>query len=128
MNAILGFSLRKPDVIFRSNGQFDLSARVVRDLNIMPGDAVDILADDAEFYLYVARHSSSAPGRFRGRVYPSKPNSRSRHFRGCSAPLSRAILAAAGVSDSASFFCGAKVTLPFGFTALPIIISSVKLI
>lgn len=128
MNAILGIPLRKPDIIFRSNGQFDLSARVVRDLNINPGDSIDILSDDSEFYLYVAHRFSPTSGRFRGRVYPSKPKSRSQHFRGCSAPLSRAILTAAGASDSASFFCGPPIVLPFGATALPIIIKSFKLI
>lgn len=36
---------RRSDVIFRADGRFDLTARVVRALDIFPGDVVDVLSN-----------------------------------------------------------------------------------
>ncbi len=119
MNTLLGIPPRQPDVIFRRSGQFDLTARVVRLLDIAPGDVIDIIADDGEFYLYIARHAPS--GRYRGRVVRSKPHTRSCHFRGSSSALCRAILRVVGHTDKAELYCGALTTLPGGIPALPII-------
>lgn len=123
MNSLLGIP-RRPDVIFRSNGNFDLTARVVRSLRILPGDVVDILTDGTEYYLYVARHADAIPPgcRYHAHVYPSKPRPRAHHFRGYSARLCRAILAACGEPSVARLPCGQPITDPSGRLLLPIII------
>lgn len=122
MKSLLGIA-RRSDVVFRANGHFDLAARVVRTLGISPGDAVDVLSDGVEYYLYVShRAGDSSCGRFEARVFPSKSKSGSLHFRGSSARLCRAMLSACHASGKASFPCGETLVDNSGRHLLSIIV------
>lgn len=93
MQSLLGIT-RRPDVIFRHNGHFDITAPVAKALHLAAGDSVDLLTDGTEYYLTVAHHASpSAFGRFRAQVRPTSTRLR-HHFRGSSVLLCRAIIAA----------------------------------
>jgi hypothetical protein len=90
MKSLIG-KLRRPDVIFRANGHFDITARAARILDLHAGDVIDIISDDCEYFLCVAiRAKDAAFGRYETRCYPSKHGAR--HFRGSSAALCRAML------------------------------------
>lgn len=113
-------TIRRPDLIFRPDGHFDLSARVTRILDLHPGDAIDILSDGTELYLYIAHRSNDVnDARYLTRVYPTK--NKSRHFRGASVQLCRSILALAGSATRADLPCGMPVIDTVGRTLLPII-------
>lgn len=122
MKSLLG-TLRRPDVIFRADGHFDLTARVVRALGISPGDVVDILVDGCEYYLYVARHAADNPcGRFKAQVFPSKPKGGGLHFRGSSSRLCRAVLSASNAVGRAALPCGDVTVDSQGRRLLPVIV------
>lgn len=118
MKSLLGI-IRRSDVIFRSNGQFDLTARVVRALNIIPGDVMDVLIDGSEYYLYVACHNTSS-GRFEAQVFPS--NKKGQHFRGSSKRLCKSILKLSGSEKKAALPCGEPEIDKYGRVLLPIIV------
>lgn len=121
MKSLLG-KLRRSDVIFRANGHFDLTARVVRALNISPGDVVDVLSDGCEYYLYVAHHSELATcGRYEAQVYPSNRKGGGLHFRGSSVRLCKAILDACFASEIVALPCG-ELVIDKGRKLLPIIV------
>jgi hypothetical protein len=44
---------RKPDVVFKSNGEIRISSRVSKELGINRGDAINIWTDGIEYYLYI---------------------------------------------------------------------------
>lgn len=44
---------RKPDVVFKSNGEIRISSRASKELGINQGDAINIWTDGIEYYLYV---------------------------------------------------------------------------
>lgn len=121
MKSLLG-RVRRSDVIFRANGHFDLTARVVSALNISPGDVVDILSDGCEYYLYVAFHSDlTSCGRYEARVYPSNRKGGGRHYRGSSARLCKAVLNACNATDKVALPCG-EIIIDNGRKLLPIIV------
>lgn len=79
MKSLLG-TVRCSDVIFRADGRFVLKARVVRALNISPGDVVDVLSDGCEYYLYIACHADRALcGSYEAQVFPSRAKDTCRH-------------------------------------------------
>lgn len=120
MKSLLGLN-RRSDVIFRTDGHFDLTARVVHALNIVPGDVVDVLSDGVEYYLYVACHvGNTSLGRFEAQVYPS--SKRGTHFRGSSKRLCKAILEIAGADKKAALPCGELIQDKGGRLLLPIIV------
>lgn len=122
MKSLLGIT-RRSDVIFRADGHFDLTARVVRALDISPGDVVDILSDGCEYYLYVARHAGNAAcGRFEAQVFPSKPKGGGLHFRGSSSRLCRAMLSLSNAVDKAALPCGEMIVDNQGRKLLPVIV------
>ena len=122
MKSILGIT-RRSDLIFRADGRFDLTARVVRALGISPGDVVDVLSDGYEYYLYVACHSrNTSRSRYEAQVFPSKPNAHSLHFRGSSSRLCRTMLAASNAIDKAALPCGDIIIDHLGRRLLPIIV------
>lgn len=120
MKSLLGI-IRRSDVIFRADGHFDLTARVVRALNIVPGDVVDVLSDGYEYYLYVAHHvSDTSLGRFEAQVFPS--SKRGKHFRGSSRRLCKVMLNLAGADYKAALPCGDLIKDKDGRLLLPIIV------
>lgn len=122
MKSILGIT-RRADVIFRADGHFDLTARVVRALNISPGDVVDVLSDGCEYYLYVSRRAlNSTIGRFEAQVYPTNRKKGGLHFRGTSSRLCRAIIAASAARSRAELPCGEIVLDSSGRPLMPIIV------
>lgn len=122
MKSLLGIT-RRSDVIFRADGHFDLTARVVRALDISPGDVVDVLSDGCEYYLYVACPAKVANGgRFEAQVFPSKRKGGGLHFRGSSSRLCKAILSACNAVDKAALPCGEMTTDERGRRILPVIV------
>lgn len=120
MKSLLGIT-RRSDIIFRANGQFDLTARVVRALDISPGDVVDVLNDGCEYYLYVAHRFKAPPcGRFEAQVHPT--NGRGLHYRGSSMRLCRPMLEACNAIEKAMLPCGEVITDSQGRLLLPIIV------
>lgn len=126
MKSLLQSRHRRPDLIFRRNGQFDITARIARALNLSAGDSVDILADDGEFYLYVAHRAADNPcARFRAQVFQSKPGINTGHFRGSCIELCRAMIALAEAQHSAGLLCGPPTRIPASpHLLIPIIIHS----
>ena len=121
MKSLLG-KVRRSDVIFRANGHFDLTARVVRALNISSGDVVDVLSDGCEYYLYVASHSQfNSCGRYEAQVYPSNRKGGGQHFRGSSVRLCKAILHAAKAAGKVALPCG-EIVIDKDRKLLPIIV------
>lgn len=122
MKSLLGIT-RRSDLIFRADGHFDLTARVVRALNISAGDVVDVLSDGREYYLYVAcRAENAACGRFEAQVFPSKPKGGGMHFRGSSSRLCKAMLSASNAVNRAALPCGDVIFDKLGRQLLPIIV------
>lgn len=120
MKSLLG-TVRKSDVIFRASGLFDLTARVVRALGISPGDVVDVLSDDSEYYLYVACHHADN-GRYEAQVFPSKRKSSCKHYRGSSSRLCKAMLSVSHAKEKAALPCGPVMIDSQGRRLLPIIV------
>lgn len=119
MKSLIG-PVRRPDVIFRNDGHFDLTARVVRALDIHPGDVIDVLYDGCEYYLYVLARAADICGRYETACFPSRRGAH--HFRGSSKRLCRAILDACGAPTRAALPCGDPVFDDGGRRLLPIII------
>lgn len=117
MKPILSSS-RRPDIKFYSSGRIDICARVSKALALSPGDAIDILAQDGEYYLYVIARARDSLGRHHAICQPSKIGSH--HFRSWSAPLARAILSATHANGSVSLPAG-KPLLLGSHIAIPII-------
>ena len=120
MQSVLG-NTRKIDLVFHRSGRIDITAHVAKILLLSRGDVIDILAGDAETYLYV-RLRSPLIGRHEGMVYPS--NKRGSHFRTSSKSLCRFILDKCGKQDSVSLFVGQAVCDHLGRILLPIIIKN----
>lgn len=122
MKSLLG-TVRRSDVICRADGRFVLKARVVRALNISPGDVVDVLSDGCEYYLYIACHADRALcGSYEAQVFPSRAKGTCRHFRGSSSRLCKAILAVSKAVDKAALPCGELIIDEQGRRLLPIIV------
>ena len=120
MKSLLGIN-RRPAVSFHADGHFDLTARVIRALNVNPGDVIDILIDGLEYYLYVAFHSDNPScGRFEAQIFPS--SKRGKHFRGYSKRLCKAILDISGADKKAALPCGELIEDKYGRLLLPIIV------
>lgn len=122
MKSLLGIT-RRSDVIFRADGHFDLTARVVRALDISPGDVVDVLSDGCEYYLYVAcRSKNAACGSYEAHVYPSKAKGGGLHFRGSSSRLCKAMLSVSHAVYKAALPCGSVIIDNRGRKLIPIIV------
>lgn len=84
-------SNRRADISFSQSGQINLSAHLVKALDLHPGDAIDVKTDGHEYYLYV--RSPASPGvRYEAQCFPS--NKKGRHFRAYSRRLCKALLEA----------------------------------
>ena len=106
-------------MLFRS--RIDVTSRIVRLLDMHPGDVIDICRDGPEYYLYIRHRAADIVGRHRGQAYPT---TRGGHgsYRAWSVSLARAIRQAAGRSgDTLRLLCGRPETIA-GRTYIPIII------
>lgn len=100
-------SNRRPDISFSQSGQINLSAHVVKVLDLHPGDAIDIQTDGFEYYLYV--RSPATPGaRYEAQCFPS--NKKGKHFRAYSRRLCKAMLAACNCTKKIELATGETVT------------------
>lgn len=118
MQSLLGNNSRKADIVFFSSGRIDISARIVKSLNLSCGDVLDIMMDGCEYYLYVKHRAPF--GRYEAMVFPS--NKRGHHFRTNSIRLSTAIIRASGADGTAKLCVGSPVFSGIYGTMLPIII------
>ena len=111
--------IRRPDISFNRNGDISITSRVVRMLNISPGDSINIGHDNNEYFLYVVRVSENSNAKLCARCCPSKK--KGLNFRARSVTLSRNLLDRIGVvSQKASFFVG-SLTCINEVDCLPII-------
>ena len=104
MKSILGNS-RKPDIVFKKSGIIEITAHLAKLLNMNQGDAIDLLSDDGEIYIFV-KHRNPI-GRYPAMVYRS--NKHGNHFRTWSTRLSSEILNICGVSDIARLAVGEPI-------------------
>lgn len=86
-------SNRRHDIVFYPDGRIDIMARVGKLINIEPGDAIDIMTDGEEYFLYV-RNKRPQCGHFEAQCF--LPNKCGRHFRAYSARLCAAVREASG--------------------------------
>lgn len=89
IRSILG-NVRRADIAFFRNGRIDITSRIVKALGMAPGDVVDIMTCDGEYWLYVSVHGSESCGRYEAQCTPTKPGSR--NFRAWSRRLCNAII------------------------------------
>lgn len=121
MKSILG-NTRKADITFHQSGRICISSRVSRSLDLIPGDVIDIICDDREFYL-VVKHRAPVVGRHEGMVFNSNKNGK--HFIASSVKLCRFMLERCASIDRVRLSCGTPVELLNYGTVLPIIIKHI---
>ncbi len=123
MQSILG-NTRKADIVFRSSGRIDITARVAKSLDLQHGDVIDIALGGGEWYLYV-KHRAPKVGRHEGMAFRS--NTKGNHYRVWSKTLCNAVLNECKVSDKVKLCVGTPVNLHIYGVALPIIIKYILL-
>lgn len=106
MKSILPNS-RKHDISFHASGKIDISAHIARKLTLAPGDVIDIVQEQSEWYLYVKLRSGKYAGRYEGRVWATTHGKGT--FRTYSKALANAVLSAAGASGRLRCPCGAEI-------------------
>lgn len=116
MQSILG-NTRKPDIVFSSSGRIDIAASVAGHLHLQSGDALDVMCEQGEFYLYVKHRA--AFGRFEATAY--RTNKKGRHFRASSKRLCTAILHECGAKHKARLCVGQPFDTAAYGVLLPII-------
>lgn len=79
MTSLLSKSTRKADVTFFQSGRIDITARVVKLLDLQPGDVIDIAVSGSEYLLYVRTKAANVVGRHAGEVRTTKYYSDSRY-------------------------------------------------
>ena len=118
MHSILD-KLRRPDVVFyRAGGRINISSRIVRLLGIHPGDSIDILTDDCEYYLYVA-HRADDTGAFRATCKPVNSGNRRSMYTNSSA-IANTILDACKCTVKVAVCAGAPLEVG-GRTVVPLL-------
>lgn len=117
MKSILG-NTRKADIIFNASGKIDITARVAKTLELQPGDVVDIMHSNEEFYLYI-KHHAPVDGRHDGTAIQT--NQRGNHFRVQSKALCTAILQECKADKKVKLRVGETVALADGEKAISII-------
>ncbi|MCM1356437.1 MAG: hypothetical protein NC212_08540 [Staphylococcus sp.] len=119
---ILG-TTRRHDISFLANGRIDLTSRIVRSLDIHPGDVIEVMTAEGEFYLYVSKRAESIIGRHEAQCNPT--SKRGHHFRAWSHRLTAAILSECGVTPRADLTTGLPVEIN-GHKTLPIITKNIR--
>lgn len=109
--------IRRPDVSFFYDGKIEITARIANALSLKPGDAINIMSHDGEFYLFV--NKTSEIGKYHAQCYPTKKGSR--NYRAHSSVLCRNVMRACGVhSSKVALACGEPVSIS-GKIYLPLI-------
>lgn len=80
---------RRPDIAFYRNGRIDISANVVKALDIQRGDSIDVTTDGYEYLLYVSHRAGV--GRFEAQCLPTNVKKSTNSFRAHSIRLCRAV-------------------------------------
>lgn len=88
--SILGAS-RRPDITFHRSGRIDISAGLVRRLDINEGDVIDVAEYYGEYYLYVRHRAAEVIGRHEAQC--RRTNRCGRCLRAYSRRLCKALLA-----------------------------------
>ena len=100
---------RRSDLTIRPDGRIDISARVARILDMAKGDAINIAAEQGEYYLYIShratRHTTS---RFEATVFPT--NRGGNNMRTYSRRLAALVLGACGSSNTVRLFTGELIS------------------
>lgn len=84
---------RKPDITFHSSGRIDITARVVKLLEICQGDVIDVMTDGLEYMLYVRHRAANISGAHEAQCYPTNRGRRTRNFRCHSRRLCQTLIA-----------------------------------
>ena len=79
MTSLLNKSTRRADVTFFQSGRIDITARVVKLLDLQPGDVIDIAVSGGEYLLYVRTKAAQVIGNHSGQVRTTKKYSCSRY-------------------------------------------------
>lgn len=94
-------------MIFHADGHIDITAKVVRILGLFPGDSIDIMDSDGEYYLYVAhRGADKTGGSYEAVCYKSNKLRGGRHLRAQSRRLCNAVLEICGHDKRAALPVG----------------------
>lgn len=109
MTSIIGSNTRRADLSVCRSGNIDISARIVKELDLRPGDVVDIDIAGSEFYFYV--RVRNAVGSHNAKCFPTRRNSPKGHMRCHCQRLARGLLDKAGLNgvSTARFPCGSTV-------------------
>lgn len=112
-------SLRRHDITVCRNGLIIISAFASKALNIIPGDSINIIVDNSEFYLTVERRAINRIGRGLAVCRPSKLGSRNMY---CNCVyLANAFLNAVGVTNNKARFLVGNICQLGSSVGLPII-------
>lgn len=80
---------RRPDITFHANGRIDISANIVKALDLKRGDSISVTTDGYEYLLYVAHRAGT--GRFDAMCIPSNVKKTTNNFRAHSVRLVKAV-------------------------------------
>lgn len=80
---------RRPDISFHRNGRIDISANVVKALDLQRGDSIDVTTDGYEYLLYVSHRAGN--GRFEAQCLPTNMKKSTNSFRAHSVRLVKAV-------------------------------------
>lgn len=110
---------RRHDITFHRSGLIRITARVVRALQLRPGDSINIAVSNGEYLLFAVRHNI---GRHEAQCHPTKQGCR--NYCANSIRLCRMFFQALSLdADSVSFMVG-EPTEQLGAKYLPIITSA----
>lgn len=113
---------RRHDITINADGRIEISARVTKELDIRPGDVIDIAVDETarEVYLYV-KHRQPA-GRHKAQCYRTGKGHTCNSLRANSVEICRQVLDLRGFSSTqAKLPAGDPVDIQ-GVKALPLIV------
>ena len=99
---------RKHDIAFYASGRIDISAHLARLLSLAPGDVVDIVEENREWYMCVKLRSGNYAGRHEGKVYATTRRGKGT-FRTWSRTFAAAALKASGQTARLRCPCGEVV-------------------
>jgi len=114
---------RRHDITFNADGRIEISAHVTRELDLHPGDVIDVAVDEVgrECYLYI-KHRQPA-GRHKAQCHRTGRGRTCNSLRAHSVEICRKVLDMRGFSTSqARLPVGEAVAVDGVNRALPIII------